>query len=104
MKHIGEGEESAEDDLPDEDEVQQRKRKKHLGKGAVSKRQKKMWTPVEMQEIELYFGSFLESRICPRKKDVEDAKKKSIKRNGEIWRRSNDKIVKKISAMNHKKN
>lgn len=66
VKGMVEEQEQAEDDLPDEDEVQQRKQKPKQGKGTVPKRQKKMWTPEEMQEIELYFGPFLESRICPR--------------------------------------
>jgi hypothetical protein len=83
----------------DEKEVH-RKRKRNSQKNA-SKRQK--FSQVETEEINFYFGEYLKCGICPRKKQVEDAKQKSRKKNGEIWKRSNDKIIKKISAMNHKK-
>lgn len=61
------------------------------------------WDSVEMDEIHKYFKAYLNAKICPRKEAVESAKLKSKQRNGKIWMRSNDKIVKKISAMNHKK-
>ena len=65
------------------------------------KRQK--WDTVELEEINKYFPTYLEAGICPKSKAVETAKKQSQKKKGKIWMRSNDKIIKKISAMNHKK-
>lgn len=84
----------------DDEEEFDGKRKRKSPKKAP-KRQK--FSQVETEEIQYYFGEYLKCGICPRKKQVEDAKQKSLKKNGEIWKRSNDKIIKKISAMNHKK-
>ncbi|VDI46116.1 Hypothetical predicted protein [Mytilus galloprovincialis] len=64
---------------------------------------RKRWNEIEMAEIRKYFKSYLDAGICPRTEAVEKAKKKSMKDQGKIWMRSNDKIIKKISNMNHKK-
>lgn len=60
------------------------------------------WDNMEMDEIHLYFQSYLDARITPRSCKVNAAKKKSKSRGGKIHLRSTDKIIKKISAMNHK--
>ncbi|KAH3787003.1 hypothetical protein DPMN_165122 [Dreissena polymorpha] len=83
----------------DEEEFEGKGKRKPPQKGC--KRQK--FTEVETEEIKTYFSEYLKSGICPRKQQVEDAKQKSRKKTGQIWKRSNDKIIKKISAMNHKK-
>ncbi|XP_052276520.1 uncharacterized protein LOC127875487 isoform X4 [Dreissena polymorpha] len=83
----------------DEEEFEGKRKRKPPQKGC--KRQK--FTEVETEEIKTYFSEYLKSGICPRKQQVEDAKQKSRKKTGQIWKRSNDKIIKKISAMNHKK-
>ncbi|KAH3879615.1 hypothetical protein DPMN_003521 [Dreissena polymorpha] len=67
----------------------------------VAKRQK--FTEVETEEIKTDLSEYLKCGIFPRKPQVEDAKQKSRKKNGHVWKRSSDKIIKKISAMNHKK-
>ena len=61
------------------------------------------WDEDEMDEIQLYFKSYLDSKICPRKMAVEAAKRQSKSRGGKIWKRSFDKIIKTISNINHKK-
>ncbi|XP_052234644.1 uncharacterized protein LOC127847085 [Dreissena polymorpha] len=83
----------------DEEEFEGKRKRKPPQKGC--KRQK--FTEVETEEIKTYFSEYLKSGICLRKQQVEDAKQKSRKKTGKIWKRSNDKIIKKISAMNHKK-
>ena len=64
--------------------------------------QRTRWDEDEVAELKLYFGTHLASKICPRKYAIEVAKKQSKKRGGKLWRRTNDKIVKKISNINHK--
>jgi tRNA A37 N6-isopentenylltransferase MiaA len=88
-----------EDEDEDEEVVEEVKRSRKQKRQVI--RQK--WDEIEMKEIEQYFRSYLDAKVCPRKKAVELAKKQSKNRNGKIWRRTNDKIVKKISALNHKK-
>ncbi|KAH3865322.1 hypothetical protein DPMN_028361 [Dreissena polymorpha] len=83
--------------ISDEDEEEFEGKRKSKPPKKAAKRQK--FTEVETEEIKTNFSEYLKSGICPRKQQVEDAKKKK----GQIWKRSNDKIIKKISAMNHKK-
>lgn len=79
--------------MDDEPPVRQEKQKKVV---------RTKWDEVEHDELNKYFKSFLDTKTVPRKQAVELAKKQSLKIGGKIWRRSNDKIVKKISNMNHK--
>ena len=93
--------EMLEEDGSGEDEEEFDGKRKRKSQKQAPKRQK--FSQVETAEIKDYFSEYLKSGICPRKKKVEDAKLKSRKTNGELWKRSNDKIIKKISAMNHRK-
>ena len=61
------------------------------------------WDTIEVEEIHRYFKSYLDGGITPRQEAVKVAQERSKKAGGKIWKRSIDKIVKKISAMNHKK-
>lgn len=63
---------------------------------------RRRWDDVETEEIHKYFQTFLDSKIVPRTRDVTLAQKKSAKNGGKLWQRSVDKVIKKISAMNHK--
>ena len=95
---VFEGHGTSDEDQSDHDVktvVEKSKKKSH-------NRQK--WTTDEVKELQTYFKTYLESEICPRTKSVDEAKKLSRRRNGKIWMRSNDKIIKKISNMNHKVN
>ena len=85
------------EDSEEEDELAAKRRKPKV----QHKRQR--WDIEEMKEINMYFQRFLDSKIVPRTKDVQHAQKKSKKTGGKIWMRTMDKIIKKISAMNHKK-
>ena len=87
--------------ISDEDEEEFEGKRKRKPPKKAEKRQK--FTEVETEEIKTDFSEYLKSGICPRKQQVEDAKQKSRKKNRQIWKRSNYKIIKKISAMNHKK-
>ncbi|KAH3893602.1 hypothetical protein DPMN_017750 [Dreissena polymorpha] len=87
--------------ISDEDEEEFEGKRKRKPPKKAAKPQK--FTEVETEEIKTYFSEYLKSGIRPRKPQVEDAKQKSRKKNGHIWKRSSDKIIKKISAMNHKK-
>lgn len=91
-----------EEDVEEDSAIPSQKRKKQVEKKSKPVVRKR-WDHVEMTEIERYFKSYLDSGICPRTDEVEKAKKKSKKAQGKIWMRSNDKIIKKISNMNHKK-
>lgn len=84
----------------DEEEMQPVKKKKTMTNKAPVKRTK--WDETEMKEIHKYFQNYLDMGIPPKTKAIETAKKESKRCNGKIWMRSNDKIVKKISNMNHK--
>lgn len=68
-----------------------------------AKRERQRWNDEEVAEINMYFRSYLDAKVTPRNNAVMKAKAKSKNRNGAIWKRSNDKIIKKISALNHKK-
>ncbi|KAH3707196.1 hypothetical protein DPMN_066593 [Dreissena polymorpha] len=87
--------------ISDEDEEEFEGKRKRKPPKKAAKRQK--FTEVETEEIKTYFSEYLKSGICRRKPQVEHAKQKSRKKNGHIWKRSSNKIIKKISAMNHKK-
>ena len=60
------------------------------------------WDEVEMNELNTYFKTYLDSKVCPNTKAVRKAKQQSKVKNGKIWMRSDDKIIKKISNLNHK--
>ena len=93
-------EEYADDDDEEpesEEEVRPVKKKKKL----AVKRQR--WDETEMKELYNYFKTYLDTKVCPNTHAVRRAKKQSKERNGKIWMRSDDKIVKKISNLNHKK-
>ncbi|KAH3878955.1 hypothetical protein DPMN_002856 [Dreissena polymorpha] len=87
--------------ISDEDEEEFEGKRKRKPPKKVAKRQK--FTEVETEEIKTDLNEYLKSGIFPRKPQVEVAKQKSRKKNGHIWKRSSDKKIKKISAMNHKK-
>ena len=76
-------------------EVPEKKRKK-----PATSRQR--WTETEVQELSRYFQRYLESGTTPRGKEIEKAKTRSLKNDGDIWKRTNHLIIKKISNMNHK--
>ena len=84
----------------DEEEMQPVKKKNKKTNKAPVKRTK--WDETEMKEIHKYFQSYLDMGIPPKTKAIEAAKKESKRCNEKIWMRSTDKIVKKISNMNHK--
>ena len=88
------------DSVSEEEEMVVKKRKTAKKAKAPCKRQS--FDTIEMNEIQTYFKSYLDCRICPRTKAAEVAKKQSKHKKGKIWMRPTDKIVKKISAMNHK--
>lgn len=90
------------EDLPDEEEEEVVVDKKK-NKRQKAKTKRTQWDDEEHEELNRYFKSYLDTKTCPRKKAIELAKKQSKNRNGKIWKRTNDKIVKKISAINHKK-
>ena len=94
-----EAENSSEGEGPEHQGEQEDGQRKPKQKKPVH-RQK--WDADEVQEIHVYFGSFLDLKKCPRKKAVDLAKKQSKAKGGKLWKRSNDKIVKKISNMNKK--
>lgn len=79
----------------DEEEPSSKKRKVTF--------KKRRWTKKEEEEINLYFASYLKSGTTPRAAACEKAKAKSKRDNGEIHKRENHLIIKKISAMNHSK-
>ena len=87
--------EEPEDEEEEEEVVDKKKRKRE-------KVTRQRWDEVEVKELQKYFKTYLSSGICPRILAVEAAKKKSKSAKGKIWMRSNDKIIKKISNMNHK--
>lgn len=60
------------------------------------------WTDTEVEELRTYFKTYLDSGITPRGPACLKAKKMSQEKGGEIWRRANHLIIKKISNMNHK--
>ncbi|XP_060600852.1 uncharacterized protein LOC132754246 isoform X5 [Ruditapes philippinarum] len=71
------------------------------------KKRKKMtarqrWTDTEVEELRTYFKTYLDSGITPRAPACLKAKKMSQEKGGEIWRRANHLIIKKISNINHK--
>lgn len=82
------------------EEFNDTKQPKKIAKPSV-KRQK--WTQKELEELRLYFKSYLDNKITPRSHTVDKAKAKSSTAGGELHRRANHLIVKKISALNHKK-
>lgn len=61
------------------------------------------WDAVETAELRKYFKEHLEAKTTPRAKEIDCKKKKSLKNGGKLHMRRNDLIIKKISAMNHKK-
>lgn len=61
------------------------------------------WTTTEVDELKKYFKTYFDSGITPRGPACDKAKEKSKKSGGDIWKRPNHKIIKKISALNHKK-
>ena len=61
------------------------------------------WSQAEEEEIIKYFKSHLDAGIAPRAKDCEKAKDKSRKASGQLHKRASHLIVKKISAMNHRR-
>ena len=80
----------------DSDDEMERPRKK-------PKMKRQRWSEVEENEIKKYFATFLDSKTTPRSKQVEKAKKKSKEKGGEIHKRACHLIIKKISAINHRK-
>ena len=71
----------------DEEEFDGKRRRKSQRK--ATKRQR--FSKAETEAIKTFLSEYLKSGICPRKRQVEDAKQKSRKKNGELWKRSNDK-------------
>jgi hypothetical protein len=61
------------------------------------------WTQVELGELEKYFKKFIDSKITPRAKDCENVRAQSQKKGGQLHRRAAHLIIKKISAINHRK-
>ena len=66
------------------------------------KRARQLWTSVEKGEILKYFKEYLECKTTPSSVKVRKAKKKSQKKGGQLYKRRDDLIIKKISAINHK--
>ncbi|XP_033729942.1 uncharacterized protein LOC117319213 [Pecten maximus] len=90
------GDESQSEKSSDEEPQPAEKRKKTAF-------HRKRWTPKEEEEIHLYFKSYIQSGTTPRRDACEKGKLKSKKHNGELYKRENHLIIKKISAMNHAK-
>ena len=90
--------ESTDEDSEEEVETTQKKSPK-APRGKIVRQR---WDRIEMEEIHTYFQTYLDAGIVPRTKNVLSAQKKSKNCGGKIWLRTVDKIVKKISAMNHK--
>ena len=88
-----------ESESENEDLVKKTKIAKKVTRQKVTRQR---WDATEMEEIHKYFSSFLEAKIVPRTKDVQLAQKKSKQQGGKIWKRTSDKVVKKISNINHK--
>jgi len=66
-----------------------------------TKRQK--WSEKETEELKKFFSKHLDRKVAPRRADCLKAKQESFKNGGELHKRSWHLIVKKISAINHKK-
>ncbi|XP_033758095.1 uncharacterized protein LOC117340444 [Pecten maximus] len=60
------------------------------------------WSAKEEEEIQTYFKTYLSSGTTPRAQACQKAKSKSLKNGGELHKRANHLIIKKISAINHK--
>lgn len=83
-----------------EDEVEEQPQAKKKKAVRVKRRH---WSKGEVVEIHKYFKSYLDAKKTPRSKAIEEAKEKSRKKGGILHRRENHLIIKKISALNHKK-
>jgi hypothetical protein len=68
-----------------------------------STKRKTRWTPTENAEIHKYFAKHLSDKKAPNRADCLKAKQASLKASGELYKRPWHLIVKKVSAMNHKK-
>jgi hypothetical protein len=64
--------------------------------------ERKKWTETEIEEINMYFHDFLETKTCPSKKDCMKAIEKSKIKGGPLANRFWHTIVKKISNLNKK--
>ena len=87
----------------DEEEEEEEKEEEKTPAKPKPKVVRQRWDSIETQEIMTYFKSYLTAGITPRSREVEIAKQRSKNKGGKIWKRPNSKIIKKISAMNHKK-
>lgn len=87
-------------DPESEEELEQERKPTKKAKHSVAR---KKWSKTEMDELNKYFKSYLAAGVTPRGPDCEKAKLSSKNANGEIHKRQNHLIIKKISALNHKK-
>ena len=92
-----EEEESVEEEEEEEDQTEKRKRR------APQKRNRVPWTKKECIELEQFFGKFLAAKTVPGRKDVQRVMKEMKAAKCECVRREPHLIIKKISAINHKK-
>ena len=79
------------DDEHDQEDVEEEEVKHAKRKRTIRHR----WDEIEVQELKQYLCSYLDAKVTPQTKQVERAKKQSHARGGKIWKRSNDKIIKK---------
>ena len=94
----------------EEEEEEKKSKSKSTKTKSSSNTNRKMWSAAEVEEIHKYFNDYLRTKTdylrtktCPSQKTVMAIQNKSRKNHGAIYQRECHKIIKMISAMNHKK-